>query len=773
MFDESTWPARPGPAGVAATLATIALLAWLALRSDPLPEPLPPSAPQPAFSAARAYVHVQALAREPRPIASTANAKARQYIVDQLRAAGLEPQVQTATVRNVAIDWLANTQVTLGVVHNIVARKAGAATDRASRPALLVAAHYDSGAGTLGAADGAASAAAMLETLRALNAAPPLANDVLFLFSDGEQAGSLGAMGFVDEHPWARRVGLGLQFDHSGNRGPLVLYRASNGDGDAVAGWAKSGGHHGSSLMAEVYQARYGAPSAGPLDKLGVPVLHFASTEGRLGPNGAYDTPARLHQATLQHEGDTMLALLKHFGNARLAREEKASGQVYFTLPFVGVVHYPMALVWPFTRLACLLMVGVCVLAIQRAGVAPVDITHAAFGFMLAAAAPMLTAYLLWQSLPALQRNYSLDALNGGHGAHWHLLAFTSIAAGLFVYLQRRLRHAVGTPAAALGVMCFTTMALVMASALAPGASYVLLWPLLATQAAFAALLSRRVTVLTRGHALPVIVAGAAPAVLLIAPAVRDLFDAFSPNRMILPLALFAVLLGLAVLLLAAVARRFVVRTLVVAGAGCLGIAHSASPPEPALPQPNPLVYFKDTPTWQSIWLMPEGPLDAWTRRVFPNTMHPYVLPYMFGPASDPVWYAAAPRNDSIAYPYLQVQKLDDSDGRHVEFQLVSKNRAPKITLRIDGGEPLRTSVNGRVLTGAKVRGWSLTMYGMEDQRLNFVFDMAGEPGFMVYVQEQIPGLPERDLPPRPSGMKPDLLPKTGTTIAADILRFP
>jgi hypothetical protein len=41
----------------------------------------------------------------------------------------------------------------------------------------------------------------------------------------------------------------------------------------------------------------------------------------------------------------------------------------------------------------------------------------------------------------------------------------------------------------------------------------------------------------------------------------------------------------------------------------------------------------------------------------------------------------------------------------------------------------------------------------------------------MVYVQERIPGLPPRDLPPRPAEMTP-LLPMTGTTVAADILRF-
>jgi hypothetical protein len=238
------------------------------------------------------------------------------------------------------------------------------------------------------------------------------------------------------------------------------------------------------------------------------------------------------------------------------------------------------------------------------------------------------------------------------------------------------------------------------------------------------------------------------------------------------PLALLSILLGLALPLLATLRRRYVVRSLLLGGAGILGVAHSASLPEPELPQPNPLTYFKDTPSWQSFWLMKPGPLDPWTRQVFPNTLHPYTLPYLFGLHSDKFWYAAAPRDDGIAYPDLLVQKVVFGKGRHVEFRMVSKNSAPKITLHIEGGGTRRTSVNGRVLNGVPTRGWDLTLYGMQDQPLDFVFDMKSTAGFQLFVQEHIPGLPERHLPPRPPGMQPGLLPATGETIASDILQF-
>jgi hypothetical protein len=416
-------------------------------------------------------------------------------------------------------------------------------------------------------------------------------------------------------------------------------------------------------------------------------------------------------------------------------------------------------------------MAAVCSVAIRRAPISPIDICHGGFGFLFAAATVAFCAYALWSALPEMQRHYRLESLSGGGATDWFAIAFAALASALFLYLQRGVRRRIGTVTLVLGVMCCATVALVAMSVWMPGASYLLAWPLLALQAAVT-------TVLVRGPRatpgkLPVMLAGAIPSIVLLAPAVRDLFAAFSLDRMNFPVLLLVTLLGLTGPLLAALALRPVVRVLMLGGAACLGVAHSANVPAVDLPAANDLIYLKDTPSWQAYWVMPPHPLDAWTRQIFPNTMHPYMLPYVLGVGTGPVWYAAAPRNDRIAYPDLLVQKLDDTRERHVEFQLVSKNRAPKITMRIDGAEPRRASVNGSVLTDIKTRHWSLSMYGMGDVPLNFSFDIAGVPGFRVFVQEHIPGLPVEDLPARSPDIKPVLLPMTGKTIASDILLFP
>jgi hypothetical protein len=770
MRHPTALPRVPGRLALAAACVLALPLVWLALRMASTP--LPASPPESSFVAARAVAHVRALARAPRPVASEANQAARRYLTDQIRALGLAPEVQTETVQAASVDLMGNVHVSLAVVHNVLVRLPG--SGQRGRPAVLASARYDSGAGSLGAADGALSSAALLETLRVLRAGPPPDNDVLFVFTDADERLALGTRGFASSHPWARRARVALRFENIGNRGPLELVDASEADGFALDTWAGAApDRHGSSFMAELTR---GAPqrAAGHfLAQGGAAVLQFATLRGTLGPDGIHDLPERLSSASVQHEGDTMLALLRRFGNVPLPPLSalEARGQVFATLPAVGSVHYGLIWVWPLTGLVCVLAILACARALRQR-VAGTDLTQAAFGFVFMSGLATFIAYLCRESLPGLQARYDAAVLAADPGADWLLLAFLLLPAAGFIVLQRHLQHKLGTQTVALGAMLVLAIALVLVSAGAPGASYLLAWPLLAAQAAWLLLASPRGLSWSPARRAAITLAGALPALVLLLPAAYDSLIWLSPQWLLLPAGLVCAAAGLAGMALALFTRRFVARALLLGCASCFALAYAATPRTLELPAPNRLVYFKDTPSWQAYWMYPPLPLDAWTRQVFPNTMHPYLLPYVFGVTSKPVWYAAAPRDDTIAYPYLMTEKSTwTSDTRHVEFLLRSKNRAPEITVRLAGGDPLRTSVNGRVLTGTRYRGWKLDLHGMQDQDLHFAFDLAGDGSVAIFVQEHIPGLPERDLPPRPAGMPP-LLPLTGTTVSSDILVF-
>jgi hypothetical protein len=776
-------PALPGHAGpnpfavaaaIAAAVASAVLAGWLALRPAAVPVPDVPDASR--FSAGRALAHVQVLAQAPRPAGSAANARARDYLVRQIRALGLEPEIQTAMAQTASADMMANVRITLAEARNVVVRKPGAARTLhgGQRQAVLASARYDSDTGSPGAADGAAGAAALLEALRVLQAGPPLDNDIVFVFTDADADGlALGTRAFAEGHPWAGRARVALRFDHAGNRGPLALVDAGGADGFALGAWARlAPAPRGSSFMAALLHRLPQRAAARTLASTGAATLQFATIDGTLGRDGMHDVPQQLSSASLQHEGDTMLGLLRHFGNARLPAPG-SRGQVFFALPLAGQVHYPVWCVWPLALLACALNAVACRTAVRRLGIAGSDIVHGLFGFLFMTALAIFLTWLCRETFDGLEWRWDAIQLAGDDGPRWQAWAFVLLPAALFVVLQRRLHARLGAACTALGAMLAAGIALLAVSVAAPGASYVLAWPLLAAQAAWLALASTRAAAWAPAWRAALPALAFVLALALIVPAAVDAAAWLSPRWLLLPALLACLLAALGGTLLAQAKLRFVAAPLLLAGGACVGMAYAAHPARPELPVPNRLLYLKDTPSWQAFWIHPAGPVDAWTRSVFPNALRPYVMPYTFGADSAPVWYGAARRDDAIRYPYLLIEKDERrGDVRRIAFLLRSDNGAPELVLRLQGADTLRSSVNGRMLTDRRYRGWQATLHGMGRRELRFAIELVGDPAFSIFVQEHMPGLPA-GLPPRPADMRPRLLPDSGTTMTVGILRFP
>ena len=142
-------PTGPGlPATLLAWLG-IGLVVFLAIWFQQPPAPVPVTAAATDFSAERAMQHVEAIARAPRPIGSTNHAAARDYIVQQLRAFGFEPEIQKTT----AVNSTAAPLFLAGTIENIVARQRGTGDGRA----VALVAHYDSVSTGPGANDDAES----------------------------------------------------------------------------------------------------------------------------------------------------------------------------------------------------------------------------------------------------------------------------------------------------------------------------------------------------------------------------------------------------------------------------------------------------------------------------------------------------------------------------------------------------------------------------------------------------------------------------------------
>src|SRR5271170_3309347 len=74
----------------------VLLLSTLSVTELKAPEPVPATAPATEFSAERAISYVKEIARTPHPIGSPAAAEVRKYLLAQLSALGLNPQIVSA-----------------------------------------------------------------------------------------------------------------------------------------------------------------------------------------------------------------------------------------------------------------------------------------------------------------------------------------------------------------------------------------------------------------------------------------------------------------------------------------------------------------------------------------------------------------------------------------------------------------------------------------------------------------------------------------------------
>jgi hypothetical protein len=201
-----------------AAVALLLLCAASILRVARPPTAVPATAPDTVFSVERAMRHVTQIAQQLHPMGTADHDRVRDYIVGQLSALGLHAEIQQTTA-------IGTRYQQAGRVQNILARLPG--SDSGGK-AVLIMAHYDGVEAGPAASDDGAGSAALLETLRALRARNrPLAHDVIALFTDGEEAGLLGAAAFVREHPSAKDVAFVLNFEARGTSGRSFMFETA------------------------------------------------------------------------------------------------------------------------------------------------------------------------------------------------------------------------------------------------------------------------------------------------------------------------------------------------------------------------------------------------------------------------------------------------------------------------------------------------------------------------------------------------------------------
>jgi hypothetical protein len=432
-------------------------------RSDRAPVDVVPATQEDAFSAERAFAHLHDLLQEnvPHPAGSAANAVLAERIVTKLERLGYAPEIQ---------EGLQCSKLAPGCafVRNIVAVRKGRESDKA----VMVTAHYDSVPGSAAAADDGAGVAVMLELAERLSRSEPLLHDIVFLFTDGEEAGLRGAMLFAEKHPLMKRIGLVLNMEARGVTGPAVMFETGANNArllDLVEAIPRP---MTNSVLYEVYRRMPNDTDYSIYKRAGVTGLNFAFSRGASLYHSVRDDLEHLDRRSLQHLGESVSTVLMRAGDTPWSELAAEGDATYLDIGARVLVKWPAQWNLP---LAVIGLVLVVVIAVSRASISLRAGAWALLAIVVAPAIAVAFGWLLNWPLGHWPDTHPLDHPYPWPGRIAQIVAGVSAALLCARWVGRR-----AGSAAMLSVVWLVIGAVAIAvSVLVPGATYVCLVPVL------------------------------------------------------------------------------------------------------------------------------------------------------------------------------------------------------------------------------------------------------------------------------------------------------
>lgn len=297
--------------------------------------------------------HVDKMTQGPRAVGDYYHDDVQRYLINQLNTMGFKVSQQKSTA-------IEPERLSAAPIRNIIAKKSG--SDPNSQDLLLLA-HYDTAkfSGT-GAGDDASGVAVILETVNAfIKTKQPHSRDIIVLFTDAEEVGLLGAHAFINEQLKNHDIGLIINLEARGSDGPVMMWPETIGGNRAmIEGFAAAEVPMPvtTSLHYEVYKMLPNDTDLTPFNQLGkINGFNLAFMDDHFNYHTQLDTLKNLSLNTLAHQAIQLNSLLKYFSNVDLTQMKSTDSLVYFSLPMIGLVSYPVWLTWFLLAISGVLLI--------------------------------------------------------------------------------------------------------------------------------------------------------------------------------------------------------------------------------------------------------------------------------------------------------------------------------------------------------------------------------------------------------------------------------
>jgi len=393
----------------------------------------PTDTPITEFSTQRALAQLKEITQKPHYVGTENHTVVRNYIISELEKLGLAVEVQTQMAVN--SKWRAGTNT-----KNILTRIKGSEKGKS----LLLLSHYDSSPhASLGASDAGSGVVVILEGIRAFLANNPNPkNDIIILISDAEELGLLGANAFVNHHPWAKNVGLVLNFEARGSGGPsYILMETNGGNKNLVQAFNKANPKYpvGNSLLYSIYKM---LPNDTDLtvfrEDANINGYNFAFLDDHFDYHTAQDSYERLDKNTLQHQADYLMPLLSYFADTNLENLSAQEDYVFFNFPGFGLINYPFSWVNVMLVVTIIMFFILLFIGLKHKKIHLKNIFKGFIPFLLSLIITGILAFFGWKLVLKIHPQYN-DVLHGfTYNGHFYITAFIALTIWFTLWIYNK-----------------------------------------------------------------------------------------------------------------------------------------------------------------------------------------------------------------------------------------------------------------------------------------------------------------------------------------------
>lgn len=280
-------------------------------------------------------------------------------------------------------------------MYNILVR-----VDGTGDKGIMLVAHYDTSYGSYGAGDDGAAVAGMIEAIRSaldLNRA----NDLYFLFTDGEEQRLWGARAFVLEHPeYKDKIAAVFNCEGRGSEGTPILFETSEGNSGLVSETSKALKYEtGYSFIVDIYRYMPNCSDLNEFMDAGYAGLNFAFSGLEENNHQLSDTYDNLSEEAIYDMVMLEQELVEYYADSDLSKLASDKDAVFLPVIRGSLLVIPDMLVLLLKLCAVVVVAAVIFLSISKMNISLKKVIHSLASLLILAIAIFITIIVI--GLPA------------------------------------------------------------------------------------------------------------------------------------------------------------------------------------------------------------------------------------------------------------------------------------------------------------------------------------------------------------------------------------